>query len=228
MLEKRKKFWEESYSRNENAIVFPKEEVVKFISRFVRAKQPDGSFIDKIDLSPNMTALDFGCGMGTQTMLLTKFGLNATGVDLSETAINKARQLYPELKNAFLTLNESEILPFVNGYFDIAIAESVLDSMSFELAKINLKEIARVTTGPIFVSLISSKCNHRGAYLAKDETVLSQHEQGTIQSYYDMHKIESLLTHCQLKIQWYSLNQEFFNNENDIENARYYLVLNKR
>jgi hypothetical protein len=38
MANLKKEEWDESYNRQENFIFFPKEEVVKFLNRFVRKK----------------------------------------------------------------------------------------------------------------------------------------------------------------------------------------------
>jgi 2-polyprenyl-3-methyl-5-hydroxy-6-metoxy-1,4-benzoquinol methylase len=43
------------------------------------------------DLPATGTALDLGCGSGVQTLLLAAHGLEVVGVDLSTTAIEKAR-----------------------------------------------------------------------------------------------------------------------------------------
>jgi len=43
------------------------------------------------DLPATGSALDLGCGSGTQTLLLAEHGLDVVGVDLSETAIERAR-----------------------------------------------------------------------------------------------------------------------------------------
>jgi cyclopropane fatty-acyl-phospholipid synthase-like methyltransferase len=44
------------------------------------------------DLPRGGTALDLGCGSGVQTLLLAEHGLQAVGVDLSTTAIAKAKR----------------------------------------------------------------------------------------------------------------------------------------
>ena len=38
MLDIKKEKWEESYNRGENFIYYPKEEVVKFLNRFIRIR----------------------------------------------------------------------------------------------------------------------------------------------------------------------------------------------
>ncbi len=49
--------WDESYVRGENCILFPKEEIVKFLNRFVRKKTPHGLY--KILPNEKLRGLDF-------------------------------------------------------------------------------------------------------------------------------------------------------------------------
>ena len=42
----RKEFWEASYGRFENFMFYPKEEVVKFLNRFVRKRIGLNKFLD--------------------------------------------------------------------------------------------------------------------------------------------------------------------------------------
>lgn len=92
MADIRKQLWEKSYERFENFILYPKEEVVKFLNRFVRKKTLDG-FIDILQSKNNYRGLDLGCGIGRNTILLGEFGLEAYGIDISETAIRYAEKL---------------------------------------------------------------------------------------------------------------------------------------
>ena len=45
-----KQKWNESYDRYENYIFYPKEEVVKFLNRFVRKKIGDNNFQNVLKL----------------------------------------------------------------------------------------------------------------------------------------------------------------------------------
>lgn len=40
----KKKYWEESYQRQENFMFYPKEESVKFLNRFIRKKTGFNSY----------------------------------------------------------------------------------------------------------------------------------------------------------------------------------------
>jgi len=222
--------WEESYARYEHLIFYPKEEYVKFLNRFVRKRIGIDKFIDIVDLKEGK-ALDYGCGIGRLSILLREFGLDAYGVDISSEAIANAKKLalhfgYPEMKNKFIE-TEGKNIPFPDDYFDITISEAVLDSMHFELAKMIMKEIDRVTKRFAFISLISGDDGEHYREYANEEIVQTQHEKGTIQSYFNMEKIYKLIADTTFEIKWCHIISE----ESVIDKykcGRYYLVLERR
>ena len=228
-MKKYRKEWDESYERNENHILYPHDEVVKFLNRFVRKKMGDNVFRDilvKDDFDGrSIRGLDYGCGIGRMTMLLHEFNLEAYGVDISKTSIQKAKNLFPIINNRYLLLDGNSI-PFDNEYFDITICESVIDSMHFGVAKEVMKELERVTNNYVFISFISGdnlKNNHE---YCGEEIVNTLHEKGTVQSYYNWNKILELIEPHLFEIVWARLIIE----ESLIDcykGGRYYVVLKK-
>lgn len=225
-----KEKWEKSYSRAENFIFYPKEEVVKFLNRFVRKKTAPNGFTDIIDFSHKVRGLDYGCGMGRQTVLMREFGIDAYGLDISKNAIRAAQKLasyfgYDDLKKNFMAI-DSNVIPFYDGFFTVTVCESVLDSMHFDLAKLLLKEIDRVTRKLVFISLIGGDIGHKPGYRG-EEAVKTRHERGTIQSYYDMKKIKELISGTDLELIWcHRMTDESM--ISDYRHSRYYLVLDKK
>lgn len=51
---------------------------------------------------PDTNALVPGCGLGHDVAMLHEAGINATGLDISETALKMARKAHPELSDAWL------------------------------------------------------------------------------------------------------------------------------
>ncbi len=51
---------------------------------------------------PNKNALVIGCGLGHDVAMLHHAGMNAKGLDISETALLLARKTYPELGDVWL------------------------------------------------------------------------------------------------------------------------------
>ncbi len=67
--------------------------------------------------------LDIGCGKGTFTHLLKKVNNQVIGIDLSETAIARARAKYDDIE--FLQLDTSQIDSLSPARFDLVVAMEV-------------------------------------------------------------------------------------------------------
>ena len=223
--------WEESYKRNENFIFYPQTEVVKFLNRYIRKKFFTNQFIDILSKGETeFKALDFGCGIGRNTLLFEEFNICGYGVDISSNAISIAKEMaahsYPtntELQNRFLVI-DSEILPFDNDYFDFAVSDSVLDSMYFTIAKKIVTELDRTVKNYLFITVISDPKDN--SEHGKEIIVNSTHENGTVQSFFTLQKISQLVEGTRWKIKWISLINEC-QLTTKIENERFYVVLEK-
>ncbi|MBY5947293.1 class I SAM-dependent methyltransferase [Photobacterium rosenbergii] len=220
-----KNSWEASYEREENHIFFPKEQCVKFLSRFI-GKRIGREGVDFYEHHfAGAQALDFGCGIGTQTKLLADFGLIPTGVDISQTALAKAQEVYPEIADSFCLIPGNGKLAFADNQFSVAIAESVLDSMHYEVAKKSLSELDRVTDGYVFISLIGAPMSHSSSL---EEQVQTSHEFGTIQSYFDKAKTAALLENTQFRIVYQNTVTDFNDLAGQLYDARTFIVLSNR
>ena len=72
--------------------------------------------------------LDLGCGDGRVTALLARAGAEATGVDPSEVALERARARHPDLE--FRTTAADGTLPFADGVFDVVVCLNVLEHVA--------------------------------------------------------------------------------------------------
>ena len=231
----KKKEWEESFVRGENFIYYPKEETVKFINRFIKKKKSVEEYIQLIDSSQNLTALDFGCGIGRITILLHEFEIEGYGIDISKNAILESHKLAKHfgfnLEN-YLQVFDGTKIPFEDNYFDFTISEGVLDSMNFNLAKQLILEIDRVTKKYLFLSLISAESSHIFSQIENNNLfdgeieVLEAHEKGTIQSLFSKNKIKELIKDTNFKIKWCELHIVKEHNHK-YEHGRWHLVLEK-
>ena len=230
-----KKEWDESFLRLENNILFPKEEIVKFINRYVRKKtSADNDYIEILTQrksGQNIKGLDFGCGNGRQTILLEEFGIEAYGCDISNEAIKIAKKNaeihnYSNLISRLISVDNSE-LPYSNNFFNICIIDSCLDSMHFEVAKQCIKEIGRVTENYIYISLICEDKRKFKKNESNESIVQSDHEFGTIQSYFNIDKINELISEIDFKIISLYKNTEH-DHINDTANSRFYIILKKK
>jgi ubiquinone/menaquinone biosynthesis C-methylase UbiE len=195
-IENKFQAWEASYRRGENHVFLPADEVIRFISRYVRRRVDIDKFID---ISPNAErakTLDLGCGIGRNLQYGEAMGLEMYGLELSEVAVNKAR-LWLERSgisggNARIVQGDVQKLPWPNGYFRFAICDSVLDSMSYTIASDAIAELSRVMVphGLFYCNLIAPTKSVAGF----EEVVETQHEKGTIQSYFDIQRLRELLS----------------------------------
>lgn len=225
--------WDQSYSRGENNILFPSEEVVKFLNRYIKKKKNlngDYENILKNKFSKKLKALDFGCGAGRQTILLSEFDIKGYGLDISKFAINMAKKNaislgYRELVNNFYVI-ENKRIPFKNNFFDFSIVEASLDSMPFSDAKEIFKEIKRVTKKYIYFSLISSGDKEYNS-LSKEVIVRKKLEKESIQSYFNKKKILKLIDSDKSKLIYLRKKIEKGINENFFD-ARYYCIFKKK
>lgn len=195
--------WEESYLRGENHIFFPKEEIVKFLSRHVRKMTSPGQCADVVALPADAKALDLGCGIGRQTILLREYGFQAFGLDISQHAIEKAQALAQSMgksEGTHFSLLEGTKLPFDRHFFNVSICESVLDSMPYSTACELIQELDRVTNGHCFISIISGDDFNHHREFSGEEVVRSEFEQGTLQSYFNWSKVQDLVGRTSFRI----------------------------
>ncbi len=97
--------------------------------------------------------LDFGCGKGTilGEILKVNPSIQATGVDVSQKALDFAKKKYP--KTTFVKINDGGRLPFPDNSFDFITALDVLEHVYDTEA--TFTELARVLkpNGKILISV---------------------------------------------------------------------------
>jgi len=89
---------------------------------FTQGTQGECDFIEnEIAHSKQLMILDIGCGTGRHSIELTKRGYNVTGIDLSESQLNRAKEKAAEQKLQIeFQKHDARNLPFENE-FDAAI-----------------------------------------------------------------------------------------------------------
>ena len=196
MHDDRRDAWEASYERRENYVFVPAEELVRFTAKYVRRRVGLDEHRDAGP--PPGTVLDLGCGVGRHLVYLHELGLDVRGIDLSGHAVSMARRW---LRRAGDVDAETHVvegsvasLPWREAQFTHVVSDSVLDSVPFETAQLAVAEVARVLTdgGLFYVSLIGPDTAH-GNRFAGEEEVTTEHERGTVQSYFTAEKVTALL-----------------------------------
>jgi len=117
-------------------------------------------FIEKeINYNKELKIIDIGCGTGRHSIELSKRGYSTTGIDLSESLLEKAKEKAKQngLQIAFLR-HDARNLPFENQ-FDVAVMMCEggfplmeTDEMNFEILK-NVSESLKNKSKFIFTTL---------------------------------------------------------------------------
>lgn len=223
--------WDKSYENRDNFVFYPHEEVIRFVSRFIRKRIGLDEFKDVAAEGKRGRILDLGCGVGRHVMYCHEMGLDAYGVDLSDAAIHVAREWaalkgVPESDSRILQ-GDVRALPWSAGFFRYAVSHGVLDSMPGEIARAACVELARVMQpgGLFYCDLISGDDSRHAREFSGEETVTTAHEHGTVQLYFNMAKIQTLI-HGIFRIEECNLIRR----ENVLRggySSRYHLVLER-
>lgn len=110
--------------------------------------------------------LDLGCGSGWLSIYLGRLGFFVTGVDISEHAIQLARQWAErETLNARFDVGDIADLPYPQGAFDAVVANSIFEHLTYDLARSALRQIKNtLVPGGSFVGCFDKVGSGPGDY----------------------------------------------------------------
>ena len=191
--------WNDSYSRRENYVFSPCDEMVRFVARYLRRRVGLDEVIDVLPGAAGSRVVDVGCGIGRNMVFGTEIGLEMYGADLSVKAVAIAQDWLGKkigvAAKERIFANDICSLPWENNFFAHAISDSALDSMPFEIAQIGVTEIARIVQagGYFYCNLISGNETGRDKDFCGEVVVEGKHECNTVQSYFNRVKIRRLL-----------------------------------
>jgi SAM-dependent methyltransferase len=94
-----------------------------------------------VDPQPGERVLDLGCAAGAVSHFLSTLGCETVGVDAEPRAIDKARELFPDLQ--FQLANVAR-LPFDEASFDKAVAADLVEHLDDDSFAAMLRETRRV------------------------------------------------------------------------------------
>lgn len=196
MKDNYKNKWEQSFINKDNYIFYPDEDVIRFVSRYIRKRVGLNEYDNKINNIDEIKLLDLGCGIGPNLFFCVEMGIDTYGVDISQTAIN---YLYEIAKEKKISLNYDRVLqsdiaklPFKDNFFDFLISRSVLDSIDLKTAQKAFVEISRVLKSDsyFYCDVWSDDDNLHEENFIGEEIIETKHEQGTFQLYYNEEKIK--------------------------------------
>tara|TARA_B100001250_G_C19802930_1_gene791930 strand:- start:82 stop:774 length:693 start_codon:yes stop_codon:yes gene_type:complete len=220
--------WNNSYENKDNFLFVPNEEVVRFISKYIQKRVGINNF-KIIDNKKDKKILDFGCGIGRHIIYGLEMGLDMYGFDLSDVAIKECLNWIKEKKlvasnDKILSANANN-LPWDDNFFQYGISHAVLDSMTFDNARLGCKELNRVLEKDslFYCDLISGDDSNHNSNFSGEEIIKTDHEYNTIQNYYNYEKI------CLLIKDFFSIEDIVLVKKKDIQTdkyfSRFYLVL---
>ena len=127
------------YSKENNKPGWNDSETIKNILEFIL------NTFEKYDLDKSIKILELGCGDGELALSLAELGYNVSGVDISPTAIEWAKEKAKE-RNLNVDLFTGDVLnmEFKDNSFDLAIDSYCLHCIIGEDRAKFLKEIKRI------------------------------------------------------------------------------------
>ena len=87
--------------------------------------------------------LDAACGSGYGTHIIAQNALSATGIDISEEAVEFCKENYKRENLCYKRMSVAD-MQFADNEFDVVISFETIEHLPFELQKSFLKEITRV------------------------------------------------------------------------------------
>jgi ubiquinone/menaquinone biosynthesis C-methylase UbiE len=145
--------------------------------------------------------LDLGCGQGNDSIRLSRSGLQVTGIDLSENAINSARERAKSenLKINFRQMDMTMGLKFEDSSFDAVLANLSLHYFAKAQTKFILQEISRIleSNGVLCLHVNSSeegkKRRAKGNVISELEPGFFLERDGVTRRYFAQDELELLL-----------------------------------
>ncbi len=137
------KIWEEIYSSGHN-LSYPDDAFIRLMYRLIKTH-------------PNMKVMDHGFGSGVTTQHLAKMGLDVSGFEISQSAIDITNKRLAEQGNtADLRLGSTNsALPFESSYFDMVLSWNVLTYNTEKSLSEIINEFERITKpgGQILIAM---------------------------------------------------------------------------
>jgi SAM-dependent methyltransferase len=190
---------DEFFSIQENYNSYPGEEVIRFVSQYLRRRVGFEEVVDVLPNAKGSRVIDVGCGSGRNFLFGYEMGLDMYVVEYSSKVVSAVQQRLGQSIGP--SINEHGIacdirdLPWNDCFFAHAISDRTLDSMPFEIAQAGVSEIARVVAagGYFYCNLISGDETGCDPNFCGDVVVQKNNEDSMTQSYFNRTKVKRLI-----------------------------------
>ena len=167
-------FWEEKiYSKGLHLNRYPFDSVVSFIYRWHSREMP----------RHGINILEVGCGAGNNLWFAAREGFNVSGIDISQTAIEYAKErLSNDGLDADLQVGSFNKLPWENTSQDLGIDHCATACVGFNEKIQAIKEMHRVLRpgGLFFLNGYSDKHTSCQAGTKKSDYIVTDIQQGSL------------------------------------------------
>src|SRR3954468_3848777 len=134
--------WDRVYSEKFMTNWYLNEEIIRFCARLIHKRLTYDRFEVK---KPVDRVLDLGCGNGRHAVYFAREGFRASGIDVSEHAIEWAKDwAQREGLDIDFRVAAIEELPYDDATFDAVVSHGVLDHVRMKTARKAAEEVNRV------------------------------------------------------------------------------------
>ncbi len=160
-------------------------------------KTRKGAFVDEVEarlafslinIQPGAKVLDIGCGTGNHTARFIERGCKVTGVDLSLSMLEIAKEKFPS--NTFVH-SSVYALPFPEDYFDVVFSMLTFEFLEeMEAAYFEMKRVAK-PNGQIFIGTINRKSPWGELYQSEKLKGNMVFKEASFKSYEELKSLDS-------------------------------------
>jgi len=175
---------------------YPNEDIIRFCARLIQKRLTH----DRVEVKRKVErVLDLGCGNGRHAIYFAREGFTASGIDISETAVEWAKQWAArEGFDVDFRVGEISKLPYESETFDVIVSHGVLDHVPMEQARKAMDEAARILTpGGLFYFDLKSADDvdfGRGQEAGLNTFVIEDgFEQGLVQHFFTLDEVHELM-----------------------------------
>jgi len=188
--------WDTVYSQNFMTMWYPNEDIIRFCARLIQKKLTH----DRVEIKrPVRRVLDLGCGNGRHAIYFAREGFEASGIDISATAVEWAKD-WSRREGLEIDFRVGDItqLPYQDQSFDVIVSHGVLDHIRMEDAKRAVSEAARIIRpgGLFYLDLKSADDADFGSgeQAGKNTFVVGEgFEKGLVQHFFTLDEIHELM-----------------------------------